>query len=411
LPVAELSSGQLQCSPGAESETDATLACDLGGQVDPWGVSETEVWFEAGETLELGITTPHQPVSSKGPEGTEEPPVPVTALVEGLRPNQTVDFRMAGQDHNAQPPETLTSEVVAASTASVPPRIAGAPSATFVKSFSAVISGDLNPENTGTEYYAEYMPQTEAGQTLATRCPKGVKSSEPCEGVASTPTDESSAYGKIGATFEATGLQPGTTYRYRLFAQNVAKEPAVGEKGGPEIQEGTFETVAAPLPQAESGSAGSIGTTSATISGTVNPDGQPAVYTFQIGLYNGAETRFGTILSAPVGSSTVPVFEQLGLTGLQPGATYAYRIGVSSAYGTSFGAASVFTTQGLPVTLVVPSPLVMLRIPPISFPAAKKSVTSCKHGYKRDKQGKCIKVKAQKPKTKPAKKVRRTVKK
>ncbi len=411
LSVAESSGGQLPCSSGAESETDATLDCDLGGQVDPWGVSETEVWFEAGATPSLGVVTSHQPVPSKGPEGSEETPIPVTALVEGLRPNQTVDFRMAGQDHNVILPETLVSELVRANTATVPPRIVGAPSATFVKSFSAVISGELNPENTGTEYYGEYVPQTEAGQTLAASCPKGAKGPEPCEGVASTIADESSEYGEIGATFEATGLQPGTTYRYRLFAQNAAKETAVGEKGGPDIQEGTFKTVAAPLPQAESGSASSIGTTSATISGTVNPDGQPAVYTFQIGLFNGTETRFGTILSAPVGSSTVPAFEQLGLTGLQPGTTYAYRIGVSSAYGTSFGAASVFATLGLPATLVVPSPLAMLPIPPIAFPAAGKSVKSCKHGYKRDKQGKCIKTKPKKSKTKPAKKTRKATKK
>jgi hypothetical protein len=404
VPVAELSDNEASlCNAGTESETDVTVDCTLKGQVDPWGISGTEVWFESGVTPGLGSVSVHQHVASNGPEGTEETPVAVTDLVEGLRPDQTVYYRVAGHDHNAKAPETLTSEIVSFKTPSEPPRIVGAPSASFVKSFSVDIFGEVNPENTNTEYYAEYAPQTEAGETLAARCPDGVKSPEKCEGIASTAVLQSNEYGRIGATLEATGLRAATIYRYRLFAHNTAGQSAVDEKGGDEIQEGTFKTLAAPVPQAESEAASRIGTTSATIAGNVNPDGQPAVYTFQLGLYNAAETRFGTILSAPAGSGTVPVLEQEALTGLQPGTTYAYRVGVSSAYGTSYGAASIFTTLGLPATLAVPSPLTILPIPPISFPTKPKTTPSCKHGYTRNKHNKCIKTKP-----KPTKKTRKT---
>jgi hypothetical protein len=401
-PVGELLTGVTSCKSGTEDESDVTLNCVLNGQVDPWGVSETEVWFESGISPNLGTVGVHQPVASKGPEGTQETPVGVTDLVEGLRPNQSLDYRVTGRDHNAKAPETLTSEIVLFKTQSEPPRIIGAPSTSFVKSFSADILGDLNPENTSTEYYAEYAPEIEGDEPLAARCPQGAKGPEKCDGIGSTASIESNEYGRIGATLEATELQPGTNYRYRLFARNAAGQSAVDERGGGKIQEGTFRTVAAPAPQAESGTANQIGTTSATIIGNVNPDGQPAVYVFQIGLYNDVETRFGTIISASAGSGMAWVAEQEALTGLQPGTTYAYRIGISSAYGTSYGAARVFTTVGLPATLVVSGPVVMLPVPPISFPAKPKTTPSCKHGYARSRQGKCVKVKR-----KPAKKVRK----
>jgi hypothetical protein len=407
VPVAELSNAKpVSCNPGVERESDATVDCGLTGVVEPWGVSETEAWFEFGSTPELGNVTAHQQVPSTGPEGNEEPPVTVTDPVTGLLPNQRVYYRIAANDHNAEPPETLQAEVASLTTPSAAPRIVGSPSATFVKAFSADIRGEVNPENSSTEYYAEYAPRLDAQETLAARCPGGVKGGEECEGVGSTPALHSDEYGPIAGTVEATGLQPDTTYVYRLFARNSAAQTALDESGGHEIKEGTFKTLAAPVPQAETGAATGVGTDSATVSGSVNPGGQPAVYTFQVGIYEGAQTSFGTVVSAPVAASDSSVLERQTLTGLQPGVAYAYRIGVSSAYGTSYGAAGVFTTVGLPAALSAPSSLALLPIPAIAFPGkphVKKTVPRCKHGYVRGKHGKCVKA----PRRKRAKKSRR----
>jgi hypothetical protein len=240
--------------------------------------------------------------------------------------------------------------------------------------------GELNLENANTEYFFEYGA-----------CPALAS----CANVQSTPDEVSSVYGKIGATLEATGLQPDTVYRYRLCAEseNNAKTEKLVSIG----PEGAFTTASAPIVNAQTGPASAVGATSAVVSGAVSPDGQPATYTFELGVYNGASTQYGIVFSGSAGASTVLVEESHVLTGLQPGTTYAYRITIHSGYGESVGAPLTFTTEGLPAVLAVPAPLGQLPIPNIAFPSQPKPpLIKCKRGYKRDKHGKCVKVKAKK---------------
>jgi hypothetical protein len=354
--VAELLARPESCLPGAESETKATFDCALNGAVNPEEVENTEVWFQWGKTSTFGQETPVQIACTTPCPGT---PVPVTPVViNGVRPNETVDYRLAAHDQNVKPPELLTSDTTSFHTPIVTPRVLGEPNAPFVTSSSAELFAELNPENTSTEYFFEYATNLDGY----------------CEGTLKTGTLKSAVYGRIGATLEASGLQPATTYRFRLCAIDEAGN-AVDEHGGNQIAQGAFTTASVPVPQAVTGGA-ALGATSATISGTVNPAGQPATYTFELGVYNGTDTRYGTVFSESVGASTVPVGETVGLTGLQPGTTYAYRIGIKSGYGESTGAPMTFTTAGLPSVLIVPVPLTMLPIPPISFPVQAKVVTS-----------------------------------
>jgi hypothetical protein len=193
-----------------------------------------------------------------------------------------------------------------------------------------------------------------------------------------TQAQESPAYGSIGTTLEATGLQPATTYRYRLYAVNKEGEPAVNATGGKPVPEGEFETAPAPVLRATTGASSALSATSATISGAVDPDGPPATYTFELGIYNGANTQFGIVFSGLAGASVRPVEETLDLSGLQPGTTYAYRIKVASGYGTAMGATATFTTTGLPEVLVVQTALAQLPVPSIVFPAAVTSKSTTK---------------------------------
>jgi hypothetical protein len=381
--VAELLTRAQTCVPGADHETDATLNCSLNGEVDPWGVKETEVWFKWGHSCEsLGSVTPKQPIPNEKPnEGEEEVPVKVSAAVEAVKPDAAVCYRLVGEDRNVKAPESALMSVEATlfTTPAVPARIVGVPSASFIKASSAVLFGELNPENAPTEYFFEYAT-TLGGY---------------CEGALRTKTVQSTAYGKIGATLEATGLQPATTYRYRLCATDEAGR-ALDEHGGGKIEEGVFTSAAAPVPHATTAPASAITPTSAIVSGEVNPDGLPATYTFELGVYNSAGTQYGVVFSGPAGASTIPVAESLALTGLQPGTTYAYRIVVKSGYGTATGETVTFTTAGLPSALVLPSVLAQLAVPNIAFPTesqAPKSSTKCKRGYKRDKRGRCLKSK------------------
>jgi len=346
VPVAELVKDPVVCVAGADHATNATLDCALKGEANPEGVAETSVWFQWGRTEALGEETPRQPVA------TGKEPVAVGATVEGLRPGETFFYRLAGNDRNAPQPELLGSETGSFATPAVPPRVSGEPVASFIGPNSAVMYGALNPENAHTRYAFQYG----ACENLDSNCP----------GRLDTASGESAQYGKIGATFGAAGLQPETVYRYRLVAEseNGAKTEKFEAKG----PEGSFTTAPAPKVHALTGPASLLTATSAVVSGTVEPDGKPAAYTFELGVDNGTATQYGVVFSGPVPASAVPVAESLALTGLQPGTGYAYRIVVSSGYGTAIGAMGAFTTAGLPAVLLTPTPLVLLATPNISFP-------------------------------------------
>jgi hypothetical protein len=358
--AATLKTSEADCVAGAEHESDVTLDCTLKGSVDAWGVKETEVWFEWGRTPALGQRTPKQPVANeKLNEGEQELPVSVSSVV-GVRPNETFYDRMAGENHNVKAPEVLSSHpTVSFKTSTVAPRVLSELSAPFVTASSAVMFGGLNPENAPTKYAFQYG----ACENL-----------ESCAPLAETTTRESAAYGEIGASGEATGLLPETTYGYRLVAVNEKGEAAVNETGGTALPAGTFTTGPAPAPRAATGAASAIGTTAATISGMVDPDGQPATYAFEFGVSKGAETRYGVVFSGPAGAGTVPVEETFALSGLQPGTEYAYRITIKSGFGEARGTALTFTTGGLPTVLSLPSVLAQLPVPLVAFPVAQAKV-------------------------------------
>jgi hypothetical protein len=382
VPVAELVTGAALCRQSGEQESNVTLDCALGGEVNPEGVSQTEVWFQWGRTPALGSQTAKQPI------GELEPLKTVSAVVRGVRPNEAFYYRLAGYDQHVEAPELLAGRTVSFTTPSVPPRIVGQASVSYVHQSSAVMFGELDPENTNTRYYFQYG----ACETL-----------ENCATIGQTTVQESPQYGIVAATVEATGLQPNTIYHYRLVANNqreVAGKQVGGQSDGPQ---GTFTTAVAPAQEATTRDASGIGTSVATVFGTVNPDGKAATYTFELGIYNGAGTQYGIVYSAQAGASPTPVGESLALSGLQPGTTYAYRIDISSGYitnpeGILRGQTRTFTTEGLPAVLPSPTPLGMLSIPSIEFPKTTvtktKKTNTKKTKSKPKKKGKHIKRRA-----------------
>jgi hypothetical protein len=369
MNVAELLTRPVTCESGVEHDTDETLDCSLKGEANPWGVGKTEVWFQWGRTEALGSETPKTSV----PLG--ELLVPVSIKVATVRPGETAFYyRLSGYDKNVEPPERplFSSPTASFPTPIVAPRIVSDPSILFVKASSAVMFDELNPENAKTEYFFEY------GEVDALEeCKEGVREAEEqkiiCEGVSATSVLEAKAYGKIVTTQEVTELQPDTTYHYRLFAESESadKKQKLHEIGA----EREFNTGSAPKVQAFTGPYSMVAATTAVVSGTVNSDGQPATYRFELGAYAGSDTQYGVVFSGSVGSSTTLVGESLALTGLQPGTTYAYRIFVQSGYGKAWGETATFTTRGLPSVLFAPTVVAQLSIPNIPFPKEPAKVT------------------------------------
>jgi hypothetical protein len=404
--VAELVVKPQVCVPASEVETDVRLNCRLNGEVNPEDVPGTEAFFEWGRSPALGASTPRQVLCTTTCGSALEG---VSALVEGVRPNESSFFyRLAGYDQNVQSPERALISEPASFTTPLVAAWVGETRAQFVKSSSVVLLGELNPENAPTRYEYQYAT-SKACEAAEQQLEHTVALSE-CSGVTESLTRESGAYGKVHTTAELAGLQPATAYRYRMVAvsQNTARTETQ-ESEGPEAQ---LTTAPAAQPQAETGGVSGVGVTSATITGAVNPE-QPATYSFELGVYAGAGTQYGVLTSGTVPAGTAPVGEAFGVSGLQPGTTYAYRIKVSATgYGEALGAPVLFTTEGLPAVLAVPASLEVLAMPAgVVFPAevgggttpSKSVAKRCSKGEKRS-HGKCVQVKKQ---AKTGKKVRK----
>jgi hypothetical protein len=366
VPVASLVTMPSSCLETAEVETSATFGCKLTGEVNPWNVNNTEVWFEWGRTPAFGLETPVE----KMPTGST--PVPVGASLDELRPNETYYYHLRAYDDNVVAPETaLASETAHFTTPTVAPKFLGPPDVSSITSSLAILFGQLNPENASTRYSFEYGLQA----SLA-NCPAGMRK-ENCPGVTSTGDRESGLYGSIGTTVEVKGLQPASTYGYRLGAEyeNKAKTEDATVPPGPEA---SFTTAPSPVPVARTGVATAIGSSSAILSGLIDPDGPPVTYSFELGAYEGAATQYAVVYSGSVSAGMADVQESVAVTGLLPGTAYAYRIVVRSGYisspsGAIDGEPVVFVTAGVPAILTVPTPLAQLPVPRTEFPKVAKS--------------------------------------
>jgi hypothetical protein len=109
-------------------------------------------------------------------------------------------------------------------------------------------------------------------------------------------------------------------------------------------------SAAASPPSATTGSTSSIGQSSATVLGTVNPNGQSTTYYFEYG----PTTSYGT-QTTPVnaGSGTTPVSVHATFYGLTVNTTYHYRLVATSSTGTTDGADQTLTTTPTPSQAVV----------------------------------------------------------
>jgi hypothetical protein len=93
-------------------------------------------------------------------------------------------------------------------------------------------------------------------------------------------------------------------------------------------------------------SATSVGRTTATLRGDVNPQGVATSYSFQYG----PNTAYGsTTASHSAGSGTTTSSVSAGISGLAPGTTYHYRVIAVNADGTTAGSDHSFKTSLPPV--------------------------------------------------------------
>ena len=170
------------------AQTSATLT----GLIDPRGTSTTYD-FEYGPTTAYGQSTPSQ-------SSTSDDPFLASATLTGLAPATTYHYRVVsssdflgttnGQDQTFTTPAPATTGALAVTTP-----------ASDLTPTSASLNGVVNPQGQATSYEFQWGTSTAYGNTTA---PAGASGSDP-----------------QSASSALTGLTPGTTYHYRLIANQA----------------------------------------------------------------------------------------------------------------------------------------------------------------------------------------------
>ena len=285
----------------AITRTSATL----NGTVNPrWHA--TSYRFEYGTTTSYGQSTPVQDA------GTGNTAVAVNAPLTALEPATTYHYRLVATFSG----RTITSADAQFTTQALPPTVTSQP-ATAITTTTAFANGTVDPRGAATTYHFEYGTTTAYGLSTAS-------------------TDAGAGHGQVAASAQLIGLDPGTTYHFRLIATN-AGGTAVGED---------VEFTTAPLgqPLVALRAATMVLRNSATLNGTVDPAGKSTLYRFQYG----TTTNYGTSTpAADAGAGTGPQAVSAALSGLAPGTTYHFRLVATNADGTVVSDDGQFTTASV----------------------------------------------------------------
>jgi sugar lactone lactonase YvrE len=175
------------------------MTAHLSGTVDPLGVSADYRFEYSTDGTNWTPTTDQNAGSGSGP-------TPVSADLADLAPNLEYQVRLRATNANGtmfSQMRTFTTDVSAPETVTKP--------ATDRTTSGATLRGTVNPYGKQTTYHFEYGPSTDYGS----RAP-----------VANEATAGNGRTAR-SASFGLSGLQPATTYHYRLVARN-----SVGETSG-----------------------------------------------------------------------------------------------------------------------------------------------------------------------------------
>lgn len=295
------------------SDTTAILT----GAVTPNG-SFTSYWYEYGTSNSLGSNSSTQTLGS-GYSVIQAP-----AYITGLVKNTTYFYRLVAENQYGTV-EGATYSLK--TTLNIPAPLGGTPaaqtsSASSVSRTAADLNGTVSPNRAATTYWFEYGTSANLGSITAF-------------------TSAGSGSGSVTASAAINGLNPSTTYYFRLDAQNQ-----FGTVNGAIRTFTTPGPAASAEPVVTTQVASPIGTTTATLRGTVNPTNAQTTYWFEYG----TDSLLGSVLtkstpqrSIGAGSDTVAV--TAAVTGLRSETIYYYRTVAQNAAGIVRGDRLTFKTN------------------------------------------------------------------
>ena len=267
----------------------------------------------------------------------------------------------------------------------IEPPTAAATTATNVGQISATLNATVNAKgHAALSCEVEYTDEADSGYTHPT-----VK---PCPSKPDGSTN-------TAVPINVQGLSTETAYRYRFKVSSNAGSVTSGSE--------TFETLPVVLPTATTEQPEAVTQTSASIKGSVNPQGG-SVSTCRFEL--GTSTAYGTNLSCLTspGVATSNVGETRKLTNLTPGTTYHYRLVIVTNAGAAQGEDIEFRTasppaepepEAPPVPPAAPTSPALTSPPPAEAPIVRPRPRRCKKGFHRRKvrgKVKCVKKRVRK---------------
>ncbi len=299
----------------AAAEIGSTSAL-LNGTVNPLGETLDECVFEYGASKSYGQAVSCDPNAKIISQSTE--PIDVGAEISALTAGATYHFRIVATDESG----TAVSADRAFTTLR-PPGLASEASA-VAKSRSASLSAAINPNNLDTRYFFEIGPTAGYGSKVPAAPGKDIGSGESAVDVAEA----------------ATGLEPETTYHLRIVAES--------EGGVSQGADQTIETDTGP-PSLTAKAATAVGARRATLQGEIQANESATTYQFEYG----ESTEYGSKVPASAkaaGSGPEAIAVSEDIEGLEPEATYHFRLLATNESGETKGEDQTFATgDGLPV--------------------------------------------------------------
>jgi phosphodiesterase/alkaline phosphatase D-like protein len=316
VPIESFSTNPLAPSasnsePGEITDTTATL----GGTVDGMG-ADTHYYFAYGPSTSYGSEAPNPAEDA----GVTSSATAVSTTLTGLTPNTTYHYQLTVYNvceffNCPAAGQIATAADMTFTTLASPPVAVADASGGNISPNSATLTGSADLNGVTGSYHFDYGPTAAYGSA--------------------TP-DGTLAASVLGQPVNAdiAGLAPDTTYHYRLV---------VTSNGGTDFSPDQTFTTYTTAPAVATGQATSVASTTATLGGSLNPQGAATTYWFQYG----TTTAYST--SVPAGAADAGAGEGFQsvtqiATGLTPGTTYHFRLVTNNAGGSAYGADQTFTT-------------------------------------------------------------------